>query len=435
MTKNRLMVPAAVLTLMPFLLSPQTVYAADENEGMTTASAKDSSWSELDVDPMHGPDSVTGILQRDQQEKQDVFDKNFLEEWTAWKTGIKEETGFNFGADYTAIGFAASSSPGDDTAASGIARFFGNWDLYNRGELNTGSLVFKFEDRHSYTDVAPVAFGFEVGYAGTPAPVFSDQGFRWTTLYWKQNFADNKVVARAGFLDVKEYFNLYGLASPWTHFDNLAFSVGSNTMAVLPDAAFGAMAGGYLTDNVYAVAGILDRSADPTSMFDSFDNFFSDFDTLKTLEIGITKGGKYLFLDNAHISFWHLDESKETGAPSGRGVNVSFSSTIDGKWLPFLRAAWADEGGGVYESSVSTGFGYKDKPGGNLLGVGLNWGRPNSDTFPIELDDQWTGEVFYRAQLTENLQVTPSVQLLVDPALNPDKDFIALFGLRVRASF
>lgn len=435
MTKTPLIVPTAVLTLIPLLFSPQTVYASDEIKGVSTTSSGDASWRELDVDPMDGPDSVTGILQSDQQKKEDVLDKDLLKEWTDWKTGIKEETGFNFGADYTAVGFSATSSPGDDTAASGIGRIFGTWDLYNRGEQDTGSIVFKFEDRHSYTDVPPAAFGFEVGYAGTPEPVFTDQGFRWTTLYWKQYFADNRIVARVGFLDVKEYFDLYGLASPWTHFHNLAFSVGSNTMAILPDAAFGAMAGGYLTDNIYAVAGIVDRSADPTSMFDSFDNFFNDFDTFKTLEIGITKGGKYLFLENAHISFWHLDESKKTGAPSGRGVNVSLSSTIDEKWLQFLRAAWADGGGGIYETSVSTGFGYKDKPGGNLLGVGLNWGRPNSDTFPINLDDQWTGEVFYRVQFTENIQISPSIQLLVDPALNPDDDFIALFGLRVRASF
>ncbi len=98
-------------------------------------------------------------------------------------------------------------------------------------------------------------------------------------------------------------------------------------------------------------------------------------------------------------------------------------------------AGWADGGGGIYEASVSAGFGFQDQPGGNLLGVGLNWGKPNPDTIPLDLDDQWTSEIFYRVQLTENFQITPSVQLLVDPALNPDEDFIALFGLRARASF
>jgi hypothetical protein len=31
--------------------------------------------------------------------------------------------------------------------------------------------------------------------------------------------------------------------------------------------------------------------------------------------------------------------------------------------------------------------------------------------------------------------VTPSVQLIVDPALNPDEDTIGIFGMRVRFTF
>jgi porin len=108
---------------------------------------------------------------------------------------------------------------------------------------------------------------------------------------------------------------------------------------------------------------------------------------------------------------------------------------VDEHWLPFLRAAWANEGGGLYEVSVSGGFGYQNKPGGNLLGVGLNWGRPNSDTFGVDLDNQLMSEVFYRVQLTENFQITPNLQIVGNPALNTDRDAIALFGLRARVTF
>ncbi|NEV65092.1 carbohydrate porin [Thiorhodococcus minor] len=77
---------------------------------------------------------------------------------------------------------------------------------------------------------------------------------------------------------------------------------------------------------------------------------------------------------------------------------------------------------------------YQNKPGGNQLGVGLNWSRPNSDTFGVDRDDQWISEVFYRVQLTENLQITPNLQIVVNPALNPDRDAVALFGLRARVT-
>ncbi|MGB5741075.1 MAG: carbohydrate porin, partial [Sedimenticolaceae bacterium] len=218
-------------------------------------------------------------------------------------------------------------------------------------------------------------------------------------------------------------------------FFNLAFTVGSNTMNVLPDAALGVMFGGYLTDHIYAAASIIDAGFQPTSMFEGFDTFFGDFNTFKTAEIGITGGGKRFLFDNAHIAVWQQDDSGDSGVQSGWGVNGSVSHLVDEHWLLFLRAAWAHEGGGLYDRSVTGGFGYQNKPGGNLLGFGLNRGRPNSDTLGVDLDDQWMSEVYYRVQLTENLQIAPNLQLVVNPALNRDKDAIAVFGLRARGTF
>ncbi len=427
--KNFWSISFSILMLLAF------VFAADGTAGAATVSPSVAETAALKGNPLSGPDSPKTLEKDFQEEKADLFNTNVLERWGAWKSGITEKTGFSFGGDYTAVGFAATSSPGDDTSASGIARIYGAWDLLNHGAKNTGSIVYKIEHRHKYTDVPPQAFGFEVGYAGAPEPVFNDDGYRTTELNWKEYFFEDRAVIRLGFVDVKTYFDVYALASPWSGFHNLAFSTGSNTQAVLPDGAFGAMIGGYLTDNIYAVAGIADASADPTSVFDGFDTFFNDFDTFKSFDIGITSGGKSLFVDNVHIAFWQMDDSEETGAQGGWGVNASASKLIGGKWLPFLRGGWAHEGGGAYEASVSAGFGYMNKPGGNLLGVGLNWGRPNSDTFSADLDDQWTSEIFCRLQLTENFQITPSVQLYADPALNQDEDFIALFGLRARFQF
>ena len=76
-----------------------------------------------------------------------------------------------------------------------------------------------------------------------------------------------------------------------------------------------------------------------------------------------------------------------------------------------------------------------DQPGGcanrDLMGIAANWGRTNEETYGFE-DDQFTVEAFYRLQLTQGFRVTPSVQLLFDPALNPDEDQIWVFGLRAR---
>ena len=123
------------------------------------------------------------------------------------------------------------------------------------------------------------------------------------------------------------------------------------------------------------------------------------------------------------------------GSNDGYGVSFSVSSVVKEKYLPFLRGGWASDGGSLLQASVSAGFGYKPTPNGHLLGVGLNWGRPNPDTFGANLVDQYTAEVFYRMQIDHALQLTPSIQVLAEPALNPEQDLITVLGIHMRVVF
>jgi porin len=100
------------------------------------------------------------------------------------------------------------------------------------------------------------------------------------------------------------------------------------------------------------------------------------------------------------------------------------------KWLPFFRAGYADGDAALMQTTFSTGLGLL-RENKDLAGIGLSWGSPADGS----LRDQFTSELFYRYQLTQFLAVTPDVQLIVDPALNPDEDVLALFGTRLRAAF
>ena len=93
------------------------------------------------------------------------------------------------------------------------------------------------------------------------------------------------------------------------------------------------------------------------------------------------------------------------------------------------------KGGAIVDRSVSAGTGYFARQGADLIGFGLNWGRPSSQTIGPGLDDQYTAELFYRLQLFPHMTVTPDLQLLVNPALNPQEDRIWIAGLRARLSF
>jgi porin len=375
-----------------------------------------------------GPNAVENQLREDAE----IDRPTIFESWFEWKDGLKGKHGLSFSIDYSAVGLGADSSPGEDRSAGGMVRFYGAWELVKRDEPNNGSFVWKVEHRHAYTDVAPSGFGFNLGYVGLVEPPFSDQGLRWTNFYWRQRFNQGKVTMLAGFLDATDYVDVYALASPWTGFLNFAFSTGSQTIPIPNDAALGVAAGAMLTDSLFLIGGLVDSNSDPTEFWQGFDSFFNDHEFIKTLEIGWTTAQDRIYLDNFHLTLWHADEREEAATPSGWGVNVSWTKYLGGKWLPFVRAGWADEGGSLMQKSVSVGVGYQKNPGKNLLGLGLNWGEPNEDTWGPGLLDQYTAELFYRWQISKTIAVTPALDHLKNPALNREADSLWVFGLRVR---
>ena len=388
------------------------------------------------------PDSVQNRIESDRAEKDRLYEFEFMKPYYEWKDKILEKYGYTYALDYYAVGLKASDSlPGtDDDAASGVMRFSGFWQLLGGGGGSTGTLVYLVEHRHRYTDTTPGEFALgSTGYAGFSEIPFGDEGGRWhlTNLYWNQEWQNGFGVA-VGFLDVTDWVDVYALTSPWTDFYNFVFSIGAATMDLPDDAALGFGGGGWLTDSVYLIAGMEDLNADPTDPFQGFDTFWNDHEFFKHVEVGWTTSAReQYYLDNLHLTVWHADKREKIGVEEGWGTFLSFSHTFGSKWLMFTRGGFAEDGGSLLKRSVSIGGSYAPNGIGELgsghqLGFGANWGKPNDALFGTDLDDQYALEVYYRLQVTKELAITPDVQLLINPALNPDKDTIWVFGLRAR---
>ncbi len=382
------------------------------------------------------PTEPANQVQSDLEPKENLLELHGLEDWDDWKVRLQKKTGLQIAADYTALGFwADENSIGEDRSSSGALRIYGRWDIIGNGTKNAGGIVFKLENRHAYSDVAVTDFGFELGYVGLLNPLLSDQGNRITHLHWRQAFNEGQSVLYGGWLDFTDYTDAYALASPWEDFSNLVFVTGAGAISTYPDGAFGFMAASFLTENLYASASIVDANADATDLMGGVDSFFEDFETLKTLELGYALSRDIVFLDNFHVTAWQIDERTEIGQPDGWGMNFSAAGVLGNHWFPFVRIGLSEDGGTLYEASVSTGFGFKPSNSIGFFGFGFNWAKPNENTFGAELNDQYTFETYYRLQLSQRIQLTPSLQYLVDPALNPEDSSILVFGLRARVAF
>ena len=394
---------------------------------------------------LKGPSEVQNRILLDRLSKETLFELEFMKPYYAWKDNIYEKWGYTYAVDYYALALKASDSlPGtDDNVASGVFRFSGFWQLLGRDGGTSGTLVYLVEHRHPYTDNLPGEFALEsLGNAGFIGIPFTDDGgdFHLTNLYWNQEW-ENGFGLAAGFIDVTDWVDVYALTGPWTDFYNFVFSIGAATMDLPDDAALGLGAGGWLTDSVYLIAGLEDLNSDPTEPFEGFNTFFNDHEFFTHVELGWAGSGRdQYYLDNLHLTMWHADEREEIGVEDGWGAFLSFSHSFNNTWLLFARGGVAEDGGSLLERSVSIGGGYAPAgigtPGaGHQLGFGTNWGRPNDALFGTDLDDQYAFEVYYRLQVTRELAITPDVQLLIDPALNPDEDSIWVFGLRARLAF
>jgi porin len=377
-------------------------------------------------DKLAGPGSTPAQLESDSQSKY---------RWSDWKASLKDRTGLDFGVDFIGLGMVATESVGQNTAGTGVARLFAEWVLTGRGTENTGSLIGKVDYRHALGTVPIKSFAGELGYSGVIGATYSDQRLRLTHLFWNQNFAQGRGAVYAGWLDVTDYVDAYALASPWQGFANLQFQTGSGTIGGLPDASLGVAAGYFFKNNVYISGGIVDANGNARDPLAGFGTLFGDGETFKSLEVGWTTGPKARFFNSAHVTFWQQDARAEEGTSSGYGASFHLSYVLSKHWLPFLRGGWADAGDALYETAFSGGFGYSKDPSKGLLGVGLGWSRPNKDTYGAELEDQVALEAFWMLELAKVIELTPSVQYIINPALNPNANSTVLFGLRFRAAF
>ncbi len=383
---------------------------------------------------MGGPNQVDNQLAEDKIEKESVFDLGFLNPFFDFKKTLKSNSGFDFALDYSSVYFGATESlPGNDNhTAAGMVRLYGSWELINRKKKNNGALIYKVEHRHPYTQVTPKNFGFGIGYVGMEVPAFNDDGFRMTNFYWRQRLAGGKISFVAGLLDATDYVDVYAYASPWTGFMNFQFSTGSQTVYIPNDAALGVAFAMYITDNIYAIASISDAGSDPTKPWDNFNSFFENGNYFKSIELGYTTGSNDFFLNNFHLTYWHSDGTPVTASLPGWGIAFSATHYFKSGIHPFLRGGYAKDGGTLLQKSLVAGMAYQTTEKGSLFGASLGWGEVNESSFRTNLQDQITAEVFYKIKFSSRFEISPDLQYLINPALNPNTSNLFIAGVRGR---
>jgi len=368
-----------------------------------------------------GPSSVQSQLDEDDVIRDPLYRfagaDEFFKPWHENKKRFNEENDFQFGFDYNVLAQGLSDSIGtEDNGTVGVLRGYGIWVLTRKSDKDFGRLIFKVDHRHKlFTDIGPADLASQAGYIGVTGTLFSDVGLVLVDLNWQQSFNNGNSGLIAGRFDPNDYLGVLGYANPWTAFSNLAVLL--NPSIAFPDAMVG-IGGGHRFNEQWYVKGSIN---DANGVLTELDVFKGGAEFFKWAEIGWTPAPDQQYYTNVHMVAWHVDERDKAGVPSAHGVMIGANrTTADRRWMGFVRAGWSKGTAPIYNETYTLGLVRRLRRNSDEFGLAINWGDPPDDS----LKSQTTGELFYRLQFSQGISITPSVQLLKDPALNPIDDIV-----------
>jgi porin len=342
-----------------------------------------------------------------------------------------QEMGLDVGFAYTALYQAASGGPGDRDAGAGDVDLFGDWRLIGAAnDPNRGLLYFAAEQRHQlFTPIAPAALGGQIGSLWKTTDGFNEQSLTLREIYWQQHIAGDRLIARVGKLDAKNYYSNNHWQSDNKYFLNEAFSF--FPVRASPGNGLGMNLTSKLSDQWYISAGFQDAQGKKTT--GGFDTFFSDFNLFSAAELGYTPTITALGKGTYRFTAWYRDAGETTGTPHDSGFDLSFDQHLNDELIPFFRYGWAEGNVNNIEQMIDVGVGWEGKllTRSDVVAIAASWGRPADSDLP----DQYAGEVFYRLQVSPDNQLTLGYQVIVNPSFDTRNEVVGVFECRWRVTF
>jgi len=390
----------------------------------------------------NGPNSIAEILKLDNSiDPYYRVPVKYTKPWYDWKKKVTEKTGINFGLEYVSLALVATDvideENNDELTSGGVLHINMSKVLVNRKKgKDQGTFSVKFASRHRYNgDSSPMFHGLdESGYYGLTATGYQHFTFRILELHYGQELFNGRVAAIVGKIDPSNYFNFHGLGIPTKAFINFG-SVASGTVN-MHNPGFGIGAGVEITKSLYFKMAFTDVYGDlyqDGNFLDFGRNFFNG-DIQTWAEIGWAPTIDERFSKNFSLTFWRSPSyTSHTGNEIEDDLGIAFSSywLFNEFHMPFFRFGFSrgKAENTFYTKDVQIGYGLNFKSH-DLFGIAFSWAEPNIDG----VKDQWTMELFYRYHITSRLALTPDIQWINNPTLNPDKSSIWYFGGRARIS-
>ncbi|MBW2540673.1 MAG: carbohydrate porin [Deltaproteobacteria bacterium] len=387
------------------------------------------------------PGSIYEQFERDRERKDHIFQVPGVdlvtEPWSDFRTELDEKFGFRPAFSFTHIYQWASDTVGLKEQGSAYElNLNATWTVFGRKTESPTMVGFEFlYNQKIGTDIPPTALYTQIGSVYPTTIAFDDIDPSVGQLWLQQIIADRFGLRIGKYypLDAYDFFPLKNF-----RMDFVDGVQSANLVIPLPDRGLGGFAEYRPEPNIYVRAGLHDANADTEKT--GFSSLFNNGDLFKILEVGIDPGFVERIPGRApsgdiHATFWQQDKRNDDNIDKAWGFAFSASQRI-GRLMPFIRYGYSD--GGRFGPTpmshvVNLGVaidGIFDQSN-DRIGIGLSWSHPANG----DLDDQGAVDTFYHIQVTPQIAVTPSVQVILNPALYPNKDAVWVLGIRSRFNF
>ena len=132
-----------------------------------------------------------------------------------------------------------------------------------------------------------------------------------------------------------------------------------------------------------------------------------------------------------HLTFWHVGERDEANTPEDYGLAFSGNWLMDSGWMSFIRSGISKGRAARADRSITVGTLFRPENKVGEFGFAFGWERISDAT----LGQQRAAEAFFRWDVTDNIQITPSMQAILDTPLSQGSSTKLVFGLRTRLTF
>ncbi len=396
----------------------------------------------------HGYDPTDAEVDLDESfpKRDSVFGFGVPKAYFDWKEEVYDRIGLKLGISYQLLFLHATERAPSANFESALGHWWGitaKWTPLNRGKDFEVSLVLVAAERGSIGDNAvPAEYG--VLDVGSIFPVnfeFTSWPFAIEELYWEQWF-EKRALVRFGVTAAAAAINPFRFKDARTSFTATPFAFHESIPAPAQGPGFAAKWWPIKDSEFYVTAILNDVNGNPNKGWAGIDfNSFGKGEFFYALEFGYKwerEGGEF---DRLYLDLFYADE-RSTRDPNflpnkaGGGFKVLGSKQM-GPWVGFTSYTFNTAEGG--STSVTFGRHTVTAGGAHLsplgirgeMGMGLVWMKPHR----VTLRDQLGLEAYWKILLTPNIWVTPGIQFIHHPSLNPTADNLVIAHIRFRVAF